>query len=352
MAITPSNTVIVTGGAGFIGSSVIRQMFAGQPDLKIINLDAMTYAANELAVEDARHSDRYRLEKLDIRDGEGVRELIDRVRPKAIVHLAAESHVDRSIERAKDFVETNVLGTFHLLEAAMHYWRGLESSSQEAFRFLHVSTDEVYGDLGPEGEFTEDSRYEPNSPYAASKAASDHFVRAYHRTHGLPVVLTNCSNNYGPYQYPEKLIPVMIYKGLKGEKLPVYGSGQQVRDWIFVDDHARAILMALEAGEPGRGYNVGSRNERTNMQIVELICSMLDELAPNPEIGPRRELITHVQDRPGHDFRYAINPERVERELGWKPYETFESGMRKTVQWYVDRRDEYLKQEAKIFDYS
>jgi dTDP-glucose 4,6-dehydratase len=328
-------SILVTGGAGFIGSNFVLD-WLGQSDEAIINLDKLTYAGNlaNLAsvAEDARHV----FVRGDIGDTALVERLLAEHRPRAIVNFAAESHVDRSIHGAEDFIVTNIVGTFRLLEAARGYWGGLPEADRAAFRFVHVSTDEVYGTLAPtDPAFTETHTYEPNSPYSASKAASDHLVRAWHHTHGLPVLTTNCSNNYGPFHFPEKLIPLMIVNALTGKPLPVYGDGQQVRDWLYVKDHCAAIRRVLEAGALGETYNVGGWNEKTNLSIVHTVCDLLDEMVPRAQGGSYREQITHVKDRPGHDRRYAIDARKIERELGWKPAETFETGIRKTIAWYL-----------------
>jgi dTDP-glucose 4,6-dehydratase len=330
-------TILVTGGAGFIGGNFVLDL-VGSGIFKVINLDALTYAGNldTLApvLEDPDH--------LFVRGGIGDRQLVDGLlaeyRPGAVVNLAAETHVDRSIDGPRAFVQTNVVETCELLEAALSYWGALEGEERLRFRFLHVSTDEVYGTLGPTGSFTEESPYRPNSPYAASKAASDHLVRAYHHTYGLPALTTNCSNNYGPYQFPEKLIPLVIYNALRGEPLPVYGDGCQIRDWLYVKDHCRAVMRVLEEGRVGEVYNVGGHNERTNLEVVRTVCSLLDDLAPDSSHAPHESLITFVEDRPGHDRRYAMDTSKIQRELGWTPQETFESGMEKTVRWYLRNR--------------
>jgi dTDP-glucose 4,6-dehydratase len=330
-------TILVTGGAGFIGGNFALDL-VGSGIFKVINLDALTYAGNldTLApvLEDPNH--------LFVRGGIGDRGLVDGLlaeyRPGAVVNFAAETHVDRSIDGPGAFVQTNVVETLELLEAVLSYWGALEGEERLRFRFLHVSTDEVYGTLGPKGFFTEETPYRPNSPYAASKAASDHLVRAYHHTYGLPALTTNCSNNYGPYQFPEKLIPLMIYNALRGEPLPVYGDGRQIRDWLYVKDHCRAVMRVLEEGRVGEVYNVGGLNERTNLEVVRTICSLLDDLAPDSPHVPHDSLITFVEDRPGHDRRYAMDTTKIERELGWTPQETFESGMEKTVRWYLENR--------------
>lgn len=334
-----TKTIIVTGGAGFIGSALVRHLIADS-DHRIVNVDCLTYAGNLDSVAMVADSARYTFEKVDIRDAAAVQRVFDTHRPDGVIHLAAESHVDRSIDGPRVFIETNVMGTYTLLEAARRHWMGLAGEAREAFRFHHVSTDEVYGSLGDTGLFTEETAYQPNSPYSASKAASDHLVRAWHHTYGLPVVTTNCSNNYGPYHFPEKLVPLMILNALEGKPLPVYGSGNQVRDWLYVEDHARALALVFERGRVGQEYNIGGHNERRNMDVVETLCALMEELAPVRPAGLARytDLITHVQDRPGHDLRYAIDAGKIERELGWRPQETFESGLRKTVAWYLDNR--------------
>lgn len=326
-------TLLVTGGAGFIGSGFVRYAL-NRPDYRLINVDCLTYAGNPASLEGLA-PDRHRLVQADIADATGMLALMDAHAPDAVVHFAAESHVDRSIDDPAAFVRTNVLGTQALLDAALEYWR---RQRPPGFRFLHVSTDEVYGDLEPdEAPFTEDHPYRPSSPYAASKAAADHLVRAWHRTWELPVVISNCSNNYGPRQFPEKLIPLMIINALAGEPLPVYGDGRQRRDWLFVSDHCRALMRLLEAGEPGRTYNIGGRAEKSNLEVVQAICDLLDDRVPAG--APRRELIRFVEDRPGHDRRYAIDPGRIERELGWRPETAFVDGLAATVDWYLDHRD-------------
>jgi len=327
--------VIVTGGAGFIGSAVIRQ-YIKDTDHEVINLDALTYAGNLQSLESVSDSPRYQFEHVDICDYDQVKSVFSQHQPDAIMHLAAESHVDRSIDGPTDFIQTNVVGTCNLLEAARQYWSGLEGEKKAAFRFHHVSTDEVYGDLGETGFFTEETPYAPSSPYSASKASSDHLVRAWHRTYGLPVVVTNCSNNYGSHQFPEKLIPLVALNALEGKPLPVYGTGQQIRDWLFVDDHARALRLVLEIGKIGETYNIGGHNEKTNLDVVKSICALLDKFLPDSAHVPHEQLITFVADRPGHDVRYAIDASKIERDLGWLPQETFETGLEKTVRWYLD----------------
>jgi dTDP-glucose 4,6-dehydratase len=328
-------TLLVTGGAGFIGSALVRLLIR-ETGYAVLNVDKLTYAGNLDSLAEVADSDRYHFARVDICDGDRLRELITRHEPCGIIHLAAESHVDRSIDGPDDFIRTNVVGTFTLLQEALRYWRELDEDAAADFRFVHVSTDEVFGSLGESGYFTEETPYAPNSPYSASKAGSDHLVRAWHHTYGLPTVTTNCSNNYGPFQFPEKLVPLMILHALSGKPLPVYGRGENVRDWLYVDDHARGLLLALERGVPGETYNIGGRSELKNMDVVNAICALVDELSPHPAIGDRRELITYVTDRPGHDLRYAIDSSKVERELGWTRLETFESGLRKTVAWYLE----------------
>ena len=332
------NIILVTGGAGFIGSNfILKQMQEGTTP--IVNLDKLTYAGNLHNLESIAGSQRYEFVHGDIGDRELVRRLLEKHQPVAIVHFAAESHVDRSIRGPDDFIRTNVDGTFALLEETRAYWTALAEEPRQHFRFLHVSTDEVYGSLGPDDPpFCETTPYAPNSPYSASKAASDHLVRAYHHTYGLPTLTTNCSNNYGRFQFPEKLIPLMILNARNGKPLPVYGDGKNVRDWLYVEDHCDAIATVLRGGRPGETYNIGGWNEKPNMEIVETICDLLDEMSPRSG-GSRRELITFVKDRPGHDRRYAMDARKIERELRWRPKETFESGIRKTVRWYLENED-------------
>ncbi|MGM4872162.1 dTDP-glucose 4,6-dehydratase [Bradyrhizobium sp. 956_D2_N1_5] len=329
-------TIFVTGGAGFIGSAVIRHLLA-DTSARVINIDKLTYAANLASLPGAANHPRYAFEKQCICDGVGLRRLFDLYKPDAIMNLAAESHVDRSIDGPAEFVRTNVLGTFTLLQEALRYWRRLQPANRARFRFLHVSTDEVFGSLGAEGVFTEETAYAPNSPYSASKASSDHLVRAWRETYELPTLLTNCSNNYGPYQFPEKLIPHMIIRGLVSESLPVYGDGKNVRDWLYVEDHAKALTLVLEKGRVGETYNVGGSSERSNLEVVECICDELDQIAPASD--PRRSLVTFVKDRPGHDRRYAMDVGKIERELGWRAEENFTSGLIKTVRWFCDNRE-------------
>jgi dTDP-glucose 4,6-dehydratase len=330
-------TILVTGGAGFIGANYILN-WMGRESAPIVNLDKLTYAGNLQSLAAVEGNSRYCFVHGDIGDGELVARLLKEHQPTAIVNFAAESHVDRSIHGPADFIQTNIVGTFLLLEAVRAHWQGLSGDARERFRFLHVSTDEVYGSLGPDdAAFSETTAYAPNSPYSASKAASDHLVRAYHHTYGLPVLTTNCSNNYGPYQFPEKLIPLVILNSLGGKPLPIYGDGKNVRDWLYVGDHCAAIRAVLQRGRPGETYNVGGKNEKTNLEVVYSICAILDELAPRPD--KYASLITFVKDRPGHDRRYAIDPIKIEREIGWQPAEIFETGIRKTVQWYLDNGD-------------
>jgi dTDP-glucose 4,6-dehydratase len=331
--------ILVTGGAGFIGGNFVLDWLA-QHDEPVINLDKLTYAGNLETLASLQGDARHLFVHGDIGDAALVSRLLAEHKPRAVVNFAAESHVDRSIHGPEDFIQTNIVGTFHLLESVRAYWGGLASDEREAFRFLHVSTDEVYGSLGKDDPaFTENHRYEPNSPYSASKAASDHLVRAYHHTYGLPVLTTNCSNNYGPYHFPEKLIPLMIVNALAGKALPVYGDGMQIRDWLFVKDHCSAIRRVLQAGRLGEVYNVGGWNEKPNIEIVNTVCALLDELRPRADGQPYATQISYVTDRPGHDRRYAIDARKLEAELGWKPAETFETGIRKTVQWYLSNPD-------------
>lgn len=347
--------ILVTGGAGFIGSAVIRHIIENT-QASVVNVDKLTYAGNLDSLRDSNLSDRYAFEKVDICNRADLERVFKEHRPDKIMHLAAESHVDRSIDGPATFIETNVVGTYTLLEAARAYWLSLDEVQKANFRFHHVSTDEVYGDLvNPEELFTETTSYAPSSPYSASKASSDHLVRAWHRTYGLPVIITNCSNNYGPYHFPEKLIPLMILNALEGKPLPVYGKGDQIRDWLYVEDHARALFLVLQRGRVAETYNIGGHNEKQNIEVVYTLCDLLDELRPLPQSEGRsaalasmkasglpgkryRELITHVPDRPGHDLRYAIDARKIQHELGWKPTETFESGIRKTVEWYLDNQ--------------
>lgn len=330
--------ILVTGGAGFIGANFVLDWLA-EHDEPVINLDKLTYAGNLETLASLQGDARHVFVRGDIGDGALVSDLLSRYQPRAVINFAAESHVDRSISSPEDFIQTNIVGTFRLLEAVRAYWSSMTAQGQADFRFLHVSTDEVYGSLAPaDAAFSETHPYEPNSPYSASKAASDHLVRAYHHTYGLPVLTTNCSNNYGPYHFPEKLIPLMIVNALAGKALPVYGDGQQIRDWLYVKDHCSAIRRVLEAGRPGETYNIGGNNEKPNISIVEAVCELLDELRPRAQ-GSYREQVAFIKDRPGHDRRYAINAQKITKELGWTPAETFETGIRKTVQWYLDHPD-------------
>jgi dTDP-glucose 4,6-dehydratase len=330
--------LLITGGSGFIGSALLHRLHA-RTNWQIANLDALTYAANPKSLAGLEGSGRYQLHRLDIAERSAVDALLADVQPDAIMHLAAESHVDRSIDGAAAFIHTNVTGTFTLLEAALAYWRGLPPERRAAFRFHHVSTDEVYGALGPTGKFTEQTPYQPNSPYSASKASSDHLVRAWHHTFGLPTLITNCSNNYGPRQHPEKLIPHMIIRALRGHSLPVYGKGENVRDWLYVEDHAAALQTVLENGRVGETYNVGGDCERRNIDIVRQLCALLDRHRPRSDGRPFAERIEFVTDRPGHDFRYAIDSSKLQRELGWRPQTDFDSGLEATLRWYLDNED-------------
>ena len=330
-----AETVLVTGGAGFIGSCFVRQVLAEQKT-HVVNLDKLTYAGNRDSLASVWNNPLHHFEQGDIGDRQRVSSLLKEYQPIAIVNFAAESHVDRSIDGPRLFLETNVLGTFELLTAALGYWNTLQGERSRQFRFLHVSTDEVYGSLGPMGKFTETTPYAPNSPYSASKAAADHFVRAFYHTYGLPVLTSNCSNNYGPFQFPEKMIPLMILNAVEGKPLPVYGDGQNVRDWLFVEDHCQALGRVLQAGRLGEVYNVGGNSERTNLQVVEAICQTVDNLRPGLPHAPCTSLIRFVRDRPGHDRRYAMDTTKIERELSWRPQAAFESGLKRTVQWYLD----------------
>lgn len=333
--------ILVTGGAGFIGSAVIRELSASTPH-EVINVDKLTYAGNLASLADVSRSNSYSFEEVDICDQVSLRETFFRHCPDAVMHLAAESHVDRSIDGPGEFIRTNIVGTYNLLEATRAHWQTLDDSAKAAFRFHHISTDEVYGDLeGPEDFFSEETPYAPSSPYSASKAGSDHLVRAWGRTFGLPIIVTNCSNNYGPYHFPEKLIPLIILNALQGKPFPVYGEGTQVRDWLFVEDHARALIKVVTEGQVGETYNIGGHNEKQNIEVVRAVCGLLDELRPSTHDGITKyeQLITFVRDRPGHDVRYAIDASKIKRELGWVPQETFESGLRKTVEWYLANED-------------
>ncbi len=332
-----SRRILVTGGAGFIGSALIRHLIR-ETDWQVLNVDKLTYAGNPDSVASIAGDPRYGFREIDICDALAIQRAFEEFRPEAILHLAAESHVDRSIDGPADFIRTNIHGTYVLLEAAREYWSRLPAPARAAFRFHHVSTDEVFGSLGDSGAFTESTPYDPHSPYSASKAASDHLVRAWHDTYGLPVLVTNCSNNYGPHQFPEKLIPLTILKAVAGERLPVYGRGENIRDWLHVDDHVRGLVAVLTRGTPGQTYNIGGRGERRNVDVVRAICAVLDELLPDSPHRPHARLIQFVTDRPGHDWRYAMDITKIERELGWWPQETFESGIRNTVQWYLANR--------------
>lgn len=332
--------ILITGGAGFIGSSVIRCIL-NETIHSVINIDKLTYAGNLESLSSVQHLSRYKFLKIDLNDKEALKHVFKKHSPSLVMHLAAESHVDRSIDAPADFIYTNIVGTFNLLETARHYYESLEGYKRDQFRFHHISTDEVYGDLESTDElFTEQTSYSPSSPYSASKAASDHLVRAWGRTYGLPVIITNCSNNYGPYHFPEKLIPLVIINAIHGKPLPIYGNGLQIRDWLYVEDHAKALIKVVTEGKIGETYNVGGHNEKTNLDVVKTICDLLEELAPEKPAGVSKyhDLITFVKDRPGHDVRYAIDASKIEHELGWVPEETFESGLRKTVHWYLDNR--------------
>jgi dTDP-glucose 4,6-dehydratase len=332
------NTILITGGCGFIGSALVRHLIR-KTNVQVVNVDALTYAGHWESVASVAESERYTFEQVDICDQEALHRVFREYRPDSVMHLAAESHVDRSIEEADAFLQTNVVGTHRLLEACRLYLQQAFSPSVDTFRFLHVSTDEVYGELGEEGHFTEETAYEPQSPYSATKAGADHLVRAWHYTYDLPVLITNCSNNYGPYQYPEKLIPVAILKALAGDSIPVYGDGTNVRDWLYVDDHVRALTTVLQKGVPGETYNVGGHNEKKNIEVVHAICDLLEEAVSPTDGRTCRDLISFVDDRPGHDYRYAIDASKIEQQLGWTPKENFESGLRKTVHWYIDHLD-------------
>jgi len=331
-------TVLVTGGAGFIGGNFVLSLI-GSGRYRVINLDALTYAGNLDTLAQVMDNADHVFIHGDIRDVALTSRLLDEHQPAAIVNFAAQSHVDRSIDSPGDFVHTNVVGTYELLRSSLNHWKSLSGDRKDGFRFIHISTDEVYGSLGKEGKFTETYPYSPNSPYAASKASSDHFVRAYHRTYGFPSIITNCSNNYGPYQFPEKLIPLVIHKALAGEPLPVYGDGRQVRDWLYVEDHCDAIEMVMERGVPGQVYNIGGNCEKTNLEVVRKLCSIIDDMAPGSPNRPHESLIEFVEDRLGHDRRYAIDYSKIEKDLGWSPKHTFDSGFAKTVKWYIDNHD-------------
>jgi len=338
---------LVTGGAGFIGSALVRHLIGEAADAVMV-VDKLTYAGNLDSLASVSGDPRFTLVKADITDAPKMRAVFDSYQPDVVIHLAAESHVDRSIDGPGDFIQTNVVGTFTLLQAALGYWRDLPASRRDRFRFHHVSTDEVFGSLGPEGFFVETTPYSPNSPYSASKAASDHLVNAWHHTYGLPTVLTNCSNNYGPHQFPEKLIPLMVINALEGKPLPIYGNGLNIRDWLYVDDHVRALLLVASEGQLGETYCIGGSNEKTNLEVTTRICELMDELAPKPALS-HTGLITFVRDRPGHDLRYAIKADKMAVELGWQPQETFESGLRKTVQWYLDNQTWWRRIRSNVY---
>ena len=343
-----SKTVLLTGGAGFIGSALVRHLIDAT-DVTVVNVDKLTYAGSRLSIGPADSDPRHVFYEADICDLEGIRALIEKHQPDYIMHLAAESHVDRSIDGPGEFIQTNLVGTYNILQAAREYWEVLPTERKDAFRFHHISTDEVYGSLGDTGLFTETTRYKPNSPYSASKAGSDHLVRAWNKTFNLPVVTSNCSNNYGPYQFPEKLVPLIIKKALAGEALPIYGKGDNVRDWLYVEDHVKALWKIVTEGEIGEVYNVGGHNEKTNIEVVETMCAILDEMRPREDGQPYKEQITFVADRPGHDRRYAIDASKIEKELGWTPDETFDTGFRRTIEWYLEN-EEWVAKVAK--DYS
>ncbi len=334
---TTSKKILVTGGAGFIGSAVVRHLIEAT-DHHVLVIDKLTYAGNLDSLRTVADNPRYSFMRADILNAAKMQDIITSYQPNIVMHLAAESHVDRSIDGPGEFIQTNVVGTYTLLQAALGYWQTLSGPEKDAFRFHHISTDEVFGSLGAEGYFTETTAYDPRSPYSASKAASDHLVRAWHHTFGLPTVVSNCSNNYGPYHFPEKLIPLVILNALEGKPLPVYGDGSNVRDWLYVEDHARALALIALEGKVGESYNVGGHNEKTNLEVVRAICAILDKITPDKQIGARENLITFVPDRPGHDQRYAIDPTKIDRELGWIPQETFETGLAKTVRWYLENR--------------
>ena len=331
--------ILITGGAGFIGSAVIRHIIKNT-DHQVLNIDKLTYAGNLESLADVSHRPNYSFSQIDICDAESLKKAFNSFKPNLVMHLAAESHVDRSIDGPAEFITTNIVGTYSLLEAARHYWQSLDDCKKATFKFHHISTDEVYGDLeGTTDLFTESTPYAPSSPYSASKASSDHLVRAWQRTYGLPTIITNCSNNYGPYHFPEKLIPLVILNALDGKDLPIYGKGNQIRDWLYVEDHARALYKVVTEGKIGETYNIGGHNEKQNIEVVKTICQILDELQPQANRQPYENLITFVKDRPGHDMRYAIDASKIDNELNWTPEESFESGIRKTVQWYLDNLD-------------
>lgn len=335
-----SRTVLITGGAGFIGSALIRYLIESS-DHQIVNVDKLTYAGNLETLNSVKDNSRYTFIQQDVSDYESIEAIFSTYKPDVVMHLAAESHVDRSIDGPAEFIQSNIVGTYTMLEVARKYWSGLDEKKKGDFHFHHISTDEVYGSLGETGLFTETTSYKPNSPYSASKASSDHLVRAWHETYGLPTVISNCSNNYGPFQYPEKLIPLVIEKAVSGEPIPIYGQGTNVRDWLYVVDHVEALFKIATEGKAGEVYNVGGYNEKTNLEVVNTICSLLDEITPRPNGKPYQQQITFVSDRPGHDQRYAIDASKIKRDLGWTPKETFDSGMKKTVQWYLNNKDWY-----------
>jgi dTDP-glucose 4,6-dehydratase len=343
-----SKRFLVTGGAGFIGSAVVRLLIKST-DHEVLVVDKLTYAGNLDSLRDVSQNARYSFECLDIADANSMRRVMSNFSPDVVMHLAAESHVDRSIDGPAEFIQTNIVGTFVLLQAALEYWKSITQRENASFRFHHISTDEVFGSLGQDGYFSETTPYGPTSPYSASKASSDHLVRAWHHTFGLPIVMTNCSNNYGPYHFPEKLIPLMIINALEGKPLPVYGSGKNVRDWLHVEDHAEALLLVAEQGRSGESYNIGGRNEWTNIDVVRLICRLLDQLVPDANLGSRENLIQFVSDRPGHDARYAIDALKIELELGWRPRRSFEAGLKETVQWYLDNKDWWERVRSGVY---
>jgi len=343
-----SKTVLLTGGAGFIGSALVRHLI-GATDVNVVNLDKLTYAGSRLSIGEADSDPRHHFHQADICDVDEVRKLIEQYQPDYIMHLAAESHVDRSIDGPGEFIQTNLVGTYNMLQATLEYWQGLDGERKAAFRFHHISTDEVYGSLGDTGLFTETTRYKPNSPYSASKAGSDHLVRAWNKTFHLPVVTSNCSNNYGPYQFPEKLVPLIVQKALAGEPLPIYGKGDNIRDWLYVDDHVKALWKIVTEGEIGQSYNVGGHNEKTNIEVVETMCAILDELRPRADGKAYVDQITFVADRPGHDRRYAIDASKIDETLGWTPDETFETGFRRTIEWYLENT-EWVAKVSKDYD--